>query len=117
MSNGPAAPSQRSEESRNFEERLSDCEDRLIVCEKVAGNREERIRFLESHSECRTKARMRFLSLYTRDHLPEKYDTTHRQIIENFSNCQAYDADPVGDAQLFLQRIDLGKSSQYPVGS
>ena len=107
VSNGPAAPGQRSEESRNFEERLSDCEDRLIVCEEVAGNREERIRFLETHSECRTKARLR-------DHRPGQHD---RQCIQNFSNCQAYDFEPFGNARLCLQRIDLSESPQYPVGS
>ena len=97
---------------------------------------EETIHLLQSQSEYRPM-RMRFLSTFKRDHLPGEYGITHadRECIQD-GNWQANGADPVGDADLYLQAqrtdqsafmalygpsplhvLSLSQSSQYPVGS
>jgi hypothetical protein len=63
----------------------------------------ERLRVVESQSEYRAMARMRFLSTFKRDHLPAEYDSTHpdSECIKE-GNRQVHDPDPLGDADLYL---------------
>jgi hypothetical protein len=63
----------------------------------------EQVRILQAQSQDRNMLRMRFLSTFKRDHLPQEYNITHRdaECIKE-GNSQAHDPDPVGDAELYF---------------
>jgi len=117
------------------ERRQADDERRQADDERRRAN-EETIHSLQAQLEYRPM-RMRFLRTFKRDHLPGEYGITHadRECIQD-GNWQANGADPVGDADLYLQAqrtdqsafmalygpsplhvLSLSQSSQYPVGS
>jgi len=83
----------------------------IRVNRETIRRQQERIRVLESQSDFRAMARMRFISTFKRDYLPEEFDITHadRECIRD-GNSQAHDADPIGDADLYREgkRSDEG---------
>lgn len=78
--------------------------DRLTRVELELEHTKERVRTLESESAARGLSRMRFISTFKRDHLPDQFDRTFKDSETiRAGNRQAHDPDPVADADLYMQ--------------
>ena len=78
--------------------------DHLTRVELELEHTKERVRTLERESAARGMSRMRFISTFKKDHLPDQFDRTFKdsEIIRT-ENRQAHDPDPVADADLYMQ--------------
>ena len=77
----------------------------------------ERVRCLEAESAGRSLSRMRFISTFKRDHLPNQFDVTFRDSETiRAGNRQAHDPDPLADCDLYMnfrRRDDAAFSALY----
>ena len=78
--------------------------DRVSNLELTVKHQDERIRNLEAESAARSQARMRFLSTFKRDYLPDKFDVTFEDSKTiRAGNREAHDPDPLADCELYMQ--------------
>ena len=74
----------------------------------------ERVRCLEAESASRTLSRMRFISTFKRDHMPDQFDVTFKDSETiRAGNWEAHDPDPLADCDLYMnhRRRDDGAFS------
>ena len=65
----------------------------------------ERLHSLEAESAARGLSRMRFPSTFKRDHLPEQFDVTFKDLEPiRARNREAHDPNPVANSDLYIQR-------------
>jgi hypothetical protein len=85
---------QCTRERTSLKENVAHLNDKVADLEFSMTRVVERLRVVESQSEYRAMARMRFLSTFKRDYLPAEYDSTHpdSECIKE-GNRQAHDPD------------------------